>query len=171
MQTRVIVIAIVVTGLALGVGGYIKAQISEDLPVFTPGQVLTAQELNNMVETMDNLRNHVNRVTGRLVCNTEASCDSDEDLSDECQEFVDSCLGVPDPQGCIGGALFICEEDELPDGVDEDNVCDESFCAANESQRNKCLLFLADCDVSFTEECVAGALWICTNPFHNKPGL
>ena len=173
MRTRPIVAVTIVIVLGLGIGWYVAAQEDITLPVFTPGQVLTAQELNNMIEALDNLRNQVNLSEGRLTCDTQGSCNSDQDLSDECQDFVLDCFSVADPQGCIGGGVSICEEEELPDGVDEENVCDQVFCNDSESQRNKCLAFLGAClnHVNLPEKCVAGALWVCTNPFHQEPGL
>lgn len=182
MRTRIIITAIVVTGLFLGVGGYIKAQLAlaEDLPNFTAGQVLTAEELNILVEALkdeqENVRDLITwgyDLEGRLACNTEGSCNSDSDLSGECQEFVDSCMTTEDPAGCIGGGVFICEEEELPDGVDQDNVCNEDFCLVSETQRRRCELFMDSCllSINIEERCVAGGLFICTNPIINKIGL
>ena len=175
MRTRVIVAAIVVPGLALGVGVY--AQL--DLPSFTSGQVLTAQELNTVVEVLEteqqnvgDLITRVNELEGQLVCNTEGLCNTDPALSEECQEFVDECSTNADPAGCLGGGVFICEGEELPDDVDEENVCDQDLCLASETQRAKCVVFLGDClgELNLKERCVAGALWICTNPINNRPG-
>jgi hypothetical protein len=182
MRTRIIITAIVVTGLFLGVGGYIKAQLAlaEDLPNFTAGQVLTAEELNTLVDELKT-QQQINQdlvtwgydLEGRLACNTEGSCNSDSDLSDECQEFVNSCMTTEDPAGCIGGGVFICEEEELPDGVDQDNVCNEDFCLVSETQRRRCELFMDSCllSINIEERCVAGGLFICTNPIINKIGL
>jgi len=172
MRKRVIVAAIVVTGLALGVGGYIKAQLSEDLPVFTPGQVLTAQELNDIVEALYDLRNQVNQSEGRLTCKTVGSCNSDQDLSDECLDFVLSCITRADPQVCIGGGEFICEEEELPPDVVEDNVCSIDFCENDQALAGACEEFLDAClqeadtdiDQDDREKCVGAAFLICLEP-------
>jgi len=126
-----------------------------------------------LVKELESVRNQVHLSEGRLTCDTQGSCNSDTDLSDECKDFVLECFSVADPQGCIGGGVFICEEEELPSDTDEDNVCDIAFCIANEKQRTKCLAFLGGCldNLNLPEKCLAGSYWICTNPFHNKIGL
>ena len=167
MRIRPIVAVTIVIVLGLGIGWYATAQEDITLPNFTPGQVLTAQELNDIAEALDDLRNKVNQVEGRLTCNTEGSCNSDPALSDECQDFVGDCLSVADPQACIGGGLFICEEEELPPDVDEFNVCLEwDSCKIPGDARDKCNAFLNDClEVAETdsdkEGCLGGALLIC----------
>ena len=167
MRTRLIVTVTIVIVLGLGIGGYATAQEEILLPNFTPGQVLTAQELNDIVEAFEKLQNQVNQTDGRLTCNTEGNCNSDPTLSDECQDFVSDCLKVADPQGCINGGLFICEEEELPPDVDEFNVCLEwDSCKIPGDARDKCNAFLNDCiEVAETdsdkEGCLGGALLIC----------
>ena len=166
MRTRPIVAVTIVIVLGLGIGWYATAQEDITLPVFTPGQVLTAQQLNDIVEDLDKLRNQVNRSEGRLTCNTEGSCNSDPALSDECQDFVGDCLSVADPQGCIKGGLFICEEEELPPDVDETNVCTRDSCVVDQEKAQKCLDFLQPCLLnadteSDIEGCVGGAFLIC----------
>jgi len=101
-----------------------------------------------------------------------ALCADDDTLAQECQEFVDECRLTADPEACAAGGLFTCEGKELPPGVGQENVCDENQCRLNDNQRQRCLVFLGAClGSNLTEKCVAGALWVCTNPIQNKPGL
>jgi hypothetical protein len=72
-------------------------------------------------------------------------------------------MGV-DPEACIQGGVFICEDEELPRDVDEDNVCTQDECFLSETLESRCEDFLVDCltgAANMDEKCIAGALFIC----------
>jgi len=104
------------------------------------------------------------------VCNL-ALCAGDPTLAQQCETFVQTCLtaeGVLDEQ-CAAGGLFICLGEELPPETDQSNVCTRDLCANNDTLAQKCQTFLAACLIaepqSSSDECVGGALLICSDLF------
>jgi len=98
-------------------------------------------------------------------------CAADDTLAQQCETFVQTCLtaeGVLHEQ-CAAGDLFICLGEELPPDTDESNVCTRDLCADNDTLAQECQTFLAACLLAETQsnsdECVGGALLICSDLF------
>lgn len=166
MQPRRIGTIVMAVGLALGIGWFAIAQqiTPSDLPDFAPGEVLTAEQLNQLVNQLLVNKELINDLAKDLVCGTRAACDSDPAVSEECEQFVDQCSTTADPLFCIQGGVFICEE-EIIDDVDEGNVCSRDLCS-NPSLAQECENFLAACLISANtgndkEKCLGAAFLFC----------
>ena len=169
MQPRRIGTIVMAVGLALGIGSFAIAQpncVPSDLPDFAPGEVLTAEQLNKLVNQLLVNQERLNDLAKDLVCGTRAVCDSDPTLSEECEQFVDQCSTTADPQACIQGGVFICEEEEVPEDVDDSNVCSRELCA-DPTLGQKCEGFLTLCLIStreignVREKCLGAAFLFC----------
>lgn len=180
MQTRLIVVATLVIGLALGIGQYVTAQ-ENPLPNFAPGDVLTAENMNSIVTEVGGLGVEVKAESSRLdalvnileipppdpdtVCTVSGLCRSEAIFAGECQRFLDSCSTAADAEDCARGALAICEAEEVPEDVDETTLCSRELCGISSDLAEECRTFLSSCLSTEPElnhdECLGAALFKC----------